>query len=53
MRRTNLIISVACLAVAIGGYLLVGSPGMGDQPMADRQAASPPVLAVHTAHAKH
>lgn len=38
MRRTNLIISVACLAVAIGGYLLVGSPGMGDQPMADRQA---------------
>ena len=38
MTRTNLIISVACLAVAIGGYLLVGSPGMGDQPMADRQA---------------
>jgi cytochrome c-type biogenesis protein CcmH len=37
MTRTNLIISVACLAVAIGGYLLVGSPGMGDQPMADRQ----------------
>ena len=39
MTRTNLIISVACLAVAIGGYLLVGSPGMGDQPMADRQAS--------------
>ncbi|MEE2922348.1 MAG: hypothetical protein VYC38_11355 [Pseudomonadota bacterium] len=38
MTRTNLIISAACLAVAIGGYLLVGSPGMGDQPMADRQA---------------
>lgn len=38
MTRTNLIISAACLAVAIGGYFLVGSPGMGDQPMADRQA---------------
>ena len=38
MTRTNLIILVACLAVAVGGYLLVGRPGMGDQPMKDRQA---------------
>ena len=38
MTRTNWIILVVCLAVAVGGYLLIGKPGMGDQPMKDRQA---------------
>ena len=38
MTRRNGIILALCLAVAIGGYLLVGKPGMGDLPMKDRQA---------------
>ena len=38
MTRRNGIILALCLAVAIGGYLLVGKPGMGDSPMKDRQA---------------
>ena len=38
MTLRNGIILALCLAVAVGGYLLVGKPGMGDQPMADRQA---------------
>ncbi|MDX1291208.1 MAG: tetratricopeptide repeat protein [Hyphomonas sp.] len=38
MTRLNAIILAVCLAVAVGGYLLVGRPGMGDLPMADRQA---------------
>lgn len=39
MKTLNLIILGACLAVAAGGYLLIGKPGMADQPMAERQAA--------------
>ena len=38
MTRRNGIILALCLAVAIGGYLLVGKLGMGDLPMKDRQA---------------
>jgi len=38
MTRRNGIILALCLAVAIGGYLLVGKPGRGDLPMKDRQA---------------
>ena len=38
MTRRNGIILALCLTVAIGGYLLVGKPGMGDLPMKDRQA---------------
>ena len=38
MSRMNWIIGAVCLVAGVGGYLLVGSPGMGDQPMADRQA---------------
>lgn len=38
MTRLNVIILAVCLAIAVGGYLLVGRPGMGDLPMADRQA---------------
>jgi cytochrome c-type biogenesis protein CcmH/NrfG len=38
MTRRNGIILALCLAVAIGGYLLVGKPGMGDLLMKDRQA---------------
>lgn len=38
MTRRNGIILALCLALAIGGYLLVGKPGMGDLPMKDRQA---------------
>ena len=33
MTLRNGIILALCLAVAVGGYLLVGKPGMGDQPM--------------------
>jgi cytochrome c-type biogenesis protein CcmH len=39
MKTLNLIILGACLAVAGGGYLMIGKPGMADQPMAERQAA--------------
>ena len=38
IRHKNWIIAGICLAVGAGGYLLVGQPGMGDQPMSDRQA---------------
>ncbi len=39
MSRTNLVILGACLAVGVAGYVLVGKPGAGDQPMSLRQAA--------------
>ena len=39
MSRTNLAILGACLAVGVAGYVLVGKPGAGDQPMSLRQAA--------------
>ncbi|WP_291045834.1 tetratricopeptide repeat protein [Hyphomonas sp.] len=39
MSRTNLAILGACLAVGVAGYILVGKPGAGDQPMSQRQAA--------------
>ena len=38
MSRTNGIIAGVCLLIGIGGYLIVGHPGMGDQPMSARQA---------------
>jgi len=39
MSRSNLAIFGACLAVGVAGYILVGKPGAGDQPMSQRQAA--------------
>ena len=39
MSRTNFAILGACLAVGVAGYVLVGKPGAGDQPMSLRQAA--------------
>jgi cytochrome c-type biogenesis protein CcmH/NrfG len=37
--RTSLAVLGACLAVGLAGYVLVGKPGAGDQPMSLRQAA--------------
>lgn len=39
MKHLNLIILGGCLLLGAGGYLLIGKPGMADQPMAARQAA--------------
>ena len=39
MKALNLIILGGSLALSVGGYLLIGKPGMADQPMAERQAA--------------
>ena len=39
MSRTNFAILGGCLAVGVAGYVLVGKPGAGDQPMSLRQAA--------------
>lgn len=39
MKPVNLMILGACIALGVGGYLMVGKPGMADQPMAERQAA--------------
>lgn len=37
--RTSLAVLGACLAAGVAGYVLVGKPGAGDQPMSLRQAA--------------
>jgi cytochrome c-type biogenesis protein CcmH/NrfG len=37
--RTSLAVLGACLVVGVAGYVLVGKPGAGDQPMSLRQAA--------------
>lgn len=39
MTRTNWIILGASVLLAVAGYLVIGRPGMADQPMAARQAA--------------
>lgn len=39
MKPLNIIILGGCLALGVAGYLLIGKPGMADQPMAARQAA--------------
>jgi len=39
LSRTNAIILAACLAAGGAGYVAIGKPGMGDQPMSARQAA--------------
>ena len=39
LSRTSLAVLGACLAVCVAGYVLVGKPGAGDQPMSLRQAA--------------
>ncbi|KCZ95739.1 hypothetical protein HHI_03172 [Hyphomonas hirschiana VP5] len=39
MKHLNLIILGLCLVLGAGGYLLIGKPGMADQPMETRQAA--------------
>lgn len=39
MKYLNLIILGICLALGVGGYLVIGKPGMADQPMDQRQAA--------------
>jgi cytochrome c-type biogenesis protein CcmH len=38
MNRLNIAIVAVCLVVATAGYLVVGKPGMPDDPMAERQA---------------
>ncbi|MEZ6012944.1 MAG: hypothetical protein R3C08_13880 [Hyphomonas sp.] len=37
MNRLNIGIAVGCAALAVAGYLMVGSPGMPDEPMEKRQ----------------
>ena len=39
LSRTSLAVLGACLAVGVAGYVLVGKPGAGYQPMSLRQAA--------------
>jgi cytochrome c-type biogenesis protein CcmH len=39
LSRSNAIILAACLLAGIAGYVVIGKPGMGDQPMSARQAA--------------
>ena len=39
LSRSNAIILAACLLAGIAGYVVIGQPGMGDQPMSARQAA--------------
>ena len=39
LSRTNALILAACLVAGVAGYVLIGEPGMGDQPMSARQAA--------------
>ncbi|WP_340692173.1 tetratricopeptide repeat protein [Hyphomonas sp.] len=37
MTRIQMLIVAVCLALGVGGYLVIGRPGMADQPMAERQ----------------
>jgi cytochrome c-type biogenesis protein CcmH len=37
MTRMQMIIMAACLAIGVGGYLMLGRPGMDDMPMDKRQ----------------
>ncbi len=39
LSRTSWLILGVCLAVGVAGYMYVGKPGFGDQPMGLRQAA--------------
>jgi len=39
LSRTNWLILGACLVLGVAGYVVIGKPGYGDQPMSDRQAA--------------
>jgi len=39
LSRSNAVILAACLVAGIAGYVVIGQPGMGDQPMSARQAA--------------
>jgi cytochrome c-type biogenesis protein CcmH/NrfG len=39
LSRSNAIILAACLIAGVAGYVAIGKPGMGDQPMSARQAA--------------
>ena len=39
LSRSNAIILAACLVAGVAGYVFIGQPGMGDQPMSARQAA--------------
>jgi cytochrome c-type biogenesis protein CcmH/NrfG len=39
LSRSNAIILAACLVAGVAGYVVIGQPGMGDQPMSARQAA--------------
>jgi cytochrome c-type biogenesis protein CcmH/NrfG len=38
MNRLNIAIAVGCAALGVAGYLVMGKPGMPDDPMAERQA---------------
>tara|TARA_R110000803_G_C11919831_1_gene314200 strand:+ start:407 stop:1003 length:597 start_codon:yes stop_codon:yes gene_type:complete len=37
MTRIQMLIVAICLALGVGGYLVIGQPGMADHPMAERQ----------------
>jgi cytochrome c-type biogenesis protein CcmH len=39
LSRSNWLILGACLAVSVAGYMMIGRPGLGDQPMDLRQDA--------------
>ena len=39
LSRSNAVILAACLLAGVAGYVFIGQPGMGDQPMSARQAA--------------
>lgn len=39
LSRSNAIILATCLIAGVAGYVAIGKPGMGDQPMSARQAA--------------
>jgi cytochrome c-type biogenesis protein CcmH len=39
LSRSNAVILAICLVAGVAGYVAIGQPGMGDQPMSARQAA--------------